>query len=303
MSNLYAGIDLGTRFIKTNNEIIFASGISNHVNNMANNVLTINNERYAMGLFNEKANYDINVNKVLNKNAKLNFLYALYLNTDDDLVMYKTVVVGLPASQCTSKNTDELKQLLTTEDMLDIDVNGIKKTIYVENVEIVPEGSTAYYAIDYQKFNKKKVLILDWGGLTLNQHLFYDDELIDSNTDEFGSLKIYQDMAGKINSEFGTNVKLEELHDILINGLQYKGKTIPVNDTIKDIALSHCENIYKKLKLKWDVDTLQFIPLVGGTSIVMIDYLREYIPHCYLEDKPQFLSAIGMGEIARMCCA
>jgi hypothetical protein len=303
MSDLYAGIDLGTRFTKTNTEIIFPSGISSKINNMANNILTINNERYSMGVFNEKSSYDINVNKTLNKNAKLNYLYALYLNSDDDLVMYKTVVVGLPASQCTSKNTDELKQLLATDDALDIDVNGIKKTILVDNVEIVPEGSTAYYAINYEKFSKKKVLILDWGGLTLNQHLFYDDELIDSNTDEFGSLKIYQDMASKINSEYGTNIKLEEIHEILINGLQYKGTVIPVRDTIKDIALSHCENIYKKLKLKWDVDTLQFIPLVGGTSIVMIDYLREYIPHCYLENKPQFLSAIGMGEIARMCVA
>jgi hypothetical protein len=302
MSDLYAGIDLGTRFTKTNTEIIFPSGMSQKINNMANNVMTINNEKYSMGVFNEKVSYDINVNKTLNKNIKNNFLYGLYLNSPEDLVMYKTVVVGLPASQCTPENTEEFKRLLTTDDTLDIDVNGFKKTIFVDNVEIVPEGSTAYYAIDYEKFDKKKVLVLDWGGLTLNQHLFYDDELIDSNTDEFGSLKIYQDMAGKINSEFGTNIKLEEIHEILINGLQYKGKTIPVRETIKDITMSHCENIYKKLKLKWDIDTIQYIPLVGGTSIVMIDYLREYIPHCYLENKPQFLSAIGMGEIARMCC-
>lgn len=302
MTDLYAGIDLGTRFTKTNNEIIFPSGNSQKISNMANNVMTIHNEKYSMGLFNEKASYDINVNKTLNKNIKLNFLYALYLNSDEDLVMYKTVVVGLPASQCTEENTNEFKKILTTEDTIDIDVNGVRKTIYVDNIEIVPEGSTAYYAIDYEKFNKRKVLILDWGGLTLNQHLFYDDELIDSNTDEFGSLKIYQDMAGRINSEFGTNIKLEELHDILINGLQYKGKNIPIRETIKDIALNYCENIYKKLKLKWDVDTIQYIPLVGGTSIIMINYLREYIPHCYLENKPQFLSAIGMGEIARMCC-
>jgi hypothetical protein len=301
MSNLYAGIDLGTRFTKTNTEIIFPSGIATRINNMANNIMTINNERYSMGVFNEKATYDVNVNKTLNQNSKLNFLYALYSNTDEDLVMYKTVVVGLPASQCTPKNTEEFKNLLTTDDMIDIDVNGIKKTIYVENVEIVPEGSTAYYAIDYDKYCKSKVLVLDWGGLTLNQHLFFDDELIDSNTDEFGSLKIYQDMASKINSEYGTNVKLEELHEILINGLQYKGKTILVRETIKNIALSYCENIYKKLRLKWDVDIIKYVPLVGGTSIVMIDYLREYIPHCYLENKPQFLSAIGMGEIARMC--
>jgi hypothetical protein len=212
MSNLYAGIDLGTRFTKTNTEIIFPSGIATRINNMANNIMTINNERYSMGVFNEKATYDVNVNKTLNQNSKLNFLYALYSNTDEDLVMYKTVVVGLPASQCTPKNTEEFKNLLTTDDMIDIDVNGIKKTIYVENVEIVPEGSTAYYAIDYDKYCKSKVLVLDWGGLTLNQHLFFDDELIDSNTDEFGSLKIYQDMASKINSEYGTNVKLEELH-------------------------------------------------------------------------------------------
>lgn len=298
---MYRGVDLGTRFGKTDNGVIFASGISTDIKNMANNVMILDGKSYTMELFNQKSNYDINMNKTLNNNARLNFVYALYKSTKDDMGLYKGVIVGLPASQCTENNIKKYKEILRIEEPIEVSVNDIKKTILVEEIEIVAEGSTAYYAMNYEQFNKRKTLILDWGGLTLNQHLFLNDENIESYTDEYGSLKIYRDMAGEISSKTGKEVNIEEMDDVILYGLSIQGKIVSVKDYIKEIALDYCKKVYKNLQLKWNIDTIPFVRLVGGTSIFMAEYFKEYVPHAILEDDAQFLSAKGMGIVARMC--
>jgi hypothetical protein len=299
---MYAGIDLGTTFTKTHTGEIFPSGISEDVYNMANKVMVVDGIKYTMELFNEKAEYEINVNKTLNKNARLNFLYAMYKISPYENGVYKGVIVGLPASQWKNDNNiNAFKKLLDLTDSIDIEVNGISKTIFVENLEIVPEGSTAYYALDYKKFNGRKVLILDWGGLTLNSILFQNDEIIDLYTDEFGSLKIYKDIAGEINSILGTNIKLEDMHDVILNGFPIKEKIDLVKEIIERITINYCKQIYKNLKLKWDVETIPYISLIGGSSLSLGKYLCKYIPHIVIEKDAQILAAKGMGYVARMC--
>ncbi len=301
---MYAGIDLGTTFVKTHTGLIFPSGISEDVYNLANNVLSVEGKKYTMELFNEKAEYEINVNKTLNKNARLNFLYAMHKLSSEEDSVFKGVIVGLPASQWKNDdNVNAFKKSLNLSDSIDVEVNGVSKTIFAEEIEIVPEGSTAYYALDYKRFNGRKTLIIDWGGLTLNSILFQNDEIIDVYTDEFGSLKIYKDISGEINSRFGTNVKLEDMHDIILNGFPIKEQIENVKDIIKEIATTYCKQIYKNLKLKWDVDTIPYISMVGGSSISLGQYLCKYIPHAVIEEDARILAAKGMGEIARMCFA
>ena len=301
---MYAGIDLGTTFVKTHTGLIFPSGISEDIYNMANNVMTVEGKRYTMELFNEKAEYEINVNKTLNKNARLNFLYAMHKLSPDENGVFKGVIVGLPASQWKNDdNVNAFKKSLNLSDSIDVEVNGVNKTIFAEEIEIVPEGSTAYYALDYSRFGGRKTLIIDWGGLTLNSILFQNDEIIDVYTDEFGSLKIYKDISGEINSRLGTNVKLEDMHDIILNGFPIKEHLPMVKDIIKEITTTYCKQIYKNLKLKWDVDTIPHVSMIGGSSISLGQYLCKYIPHAGIEENAQTLAAKGMGIVARMCFA
>lgn len=181
----FAGIDLGTTYTKTHTGLTFASGVSDKYTDMANNVLTVHNRNYAMGLFNKKSDYGINLNKTLNPNVRLNYLYALWQLTSGDIGHFKSVVVGLPAGQWKAGLvTNDFKTLLSIKEPITVRVNGKDKIIQVDNVGIVPEGAGAYYAIDYSKFKCAKTLLLDWGGLTLNSCLFQNDELVDVDTNE-----------------------------------------------------------------------------------------------------------------------
>jgi hypothetical protein len=73
----FAGIDLGTTYTKTHTGLVFPSGISETVC-LSNNILEIDGKKYTMELLNDKSEYEINMNKGLNKNTRLNFIYALF---------------------------------------------------------------------------------------------------------------------------------------------------------------------------------------------------------------------------------
>jgi hypothetical protein len=293
------GIDLGTTYVKTSNERVFPSGISENIF-LSNNIMEVDGKKYAMGLLNYKSTFDININKTLNRNVQLNFYYALYLEGIGTECYYSNVYAMLPASQWKNEHTvQKFKELLTIPDGFSVKLNGLEKKITVESIDVIPEGSTAYFTqeVDYEQFNGRKVLLLDWGALTINQILFDKDEVIDLHTDEFGVLKIYKDMAEKITSETGHNVRMEDMYDILCYGFLVNGELIDVEPIIKPIALEHCSQIHKNLKLKWSVENVPYVLLVGAGSITMEKYIKKFIPHAKLQDNAQLLAAIGMNEM------
>lgn len=289
------GIDLGTTFVKTSSEICFPSGISEIIY-PNNDILEIDNKKYTMGLFNIN---DININKSHNSNSRLNFLYALFLESPESENYIEEVLCGLPCSQWKNSSTvSQFKKSILPEKTISFKVNGIQKKIIIDSLNIIPEGSTAYYANDMNnlRFNGEKVLLLDWGGRTLNSLLFDNDDLIDTHTEEFGVLSLYPDLAEKIATETGISIKNEQMYGILKEGLFYKGKFINVDELISPIVYKYCNDVYKSLQLRFNIDTIKHVPLIGGGSIVMNNYIQKYIPQAELQFNAQLLTAIGMGE-------
>jgi actin-like ATPase involved in cell morphogenesis len=301
---MYAGIDLGTTFIKTHTGLVFPSGISEKYTELSTNVMTVGEKTYAMELNHEKSNYGINIDKYKNENIRANFIYALYRIGMSDKMIYRNVVVGLPASQWEINDiVEKYKELLAVPEFTPVIVNNIPAEIRVDNICVVPECASAYYAMDYEQFESMKTLIIDIGGLTINQSLFSNNELMELTTDEDGVLHIYQEMAAEINKHMKSNISLEGMYEIITKGMYHKGMPIDVGAYIDRIADSYCERIYRKLKLKWDVDNIKYVLLIGAGSITMEKYLRKYIPQATLMEDAQFLNARGMYEIAKECIA
>ena len=299
---MYAGIDLGTTYVKTHTGLSFPSGISNKYIDMASNVMSLGNGKYAMELLNEKSDYGVNVNKSLNSNIYLNYIYALYKLSQTEDAMYKNAVVGLPCSQWKVEDiVNDYRGLLNLQNPIKVKVNNIEKTIQVDNIDIAPEGATAYYAMDYERFDGMKTLLLDFGGLTLNQILFQNNEIIDVETFEDGVLKVYQEMSSEINSYLGTNLKIEDMYDILTKGYFHKGVEMDIKSYTNPIAINYCDRIYKKLKLRWGIDSIKHVPLIGAGSITMEKHLKYFCPQTELQEDAQILAAKGMEMIAREC--
>jgi hypothetical protein len=296
---MFIAVDLGTTYIKLSTGDIFPSGISENIC-LSSNVLTVNNKQYAMELQNANA-FDININKGLNKNTKLNFIYALAKSTNEEYTIFNDVFSSLPCSQWKNSTTvEKYKSYLSIPEPLEVDINGFKKTIQTEEISIIPEDASAYYTpdMDNQRFEGRKVLLCGFGSLTFNSILFENDEIIDLHTDEIGILKIYKDMAEAINSSTGENIEYTDMYNIIQNGLYINGILVDIEPIIKPVALYHCNNIYRNLKLKWSISSIPFVPIIGGGAITMYKYLKAFIPHLEITATPQTLAVIGMGMIA-----
>jgi hypothetical protein len=298
---LNPAIDFGTVATKLHTGEIFPSGYSEIIYNMASQVMTVDGKKYAMALFNEKAQYDTNSDKSLNKNIRLNYLYSLHKLTKDDIGIYTGALVSLPALQWKNDNiVARYKKIFEFENNVPklVDLNGVSKELYVDDVEVVPEDSMAYYSdlMQSERFNKRRVLIVGLGSFNMNQILYENDEMIDCDTVEIGCLKIFQDMASAINCVSNTNIVREQMHDIYQHGL----KNIDVKTLVKPVGIIYEHQIYRQLKLRWSVDTIPFVILIGGGNIIMADYIKELIPHAELAPNPQVIAALGMGEVVRM---
>jgi hypothetical protein len=296
---MIAGIDLGTTYTKDHLGNIYPSGISENTL-MSTNVFAVDNKQYAMELHHQRAEYDTNINKGLNKNTRINFLYALYKLAESENTIFETVLTALPCSQWKNDITvEQFKKYLLYNMPLELDLNGNKKTILIENLEIVPESSTAYYAtnMDYYRFNGRKVLIVDIGGLTINSCLYDGDQYVDCHTDESGILKVYKDTAEAIMTETGENIRYTDMFNILKSGLYIRGQKVDIEPIILPVIMTHCNSIYKDLKLKWSIDTIPYVIMIGAGSITLHKYILHFIPHAELSSDPQIIAAIGMGEM------
>jgi len=291
---MYAAIDLGTTFIKPHNGEIFPSGVSEVVYDMATSVMTVDGKSYTMELYN---NYDTNSNKSLNKNVKLNYLLALHKITDGDMGIYKDVIVPLPAKQWDNEDSVKMyKELLRLDNSVIVDVNGVQKEIYVDNVGIVPEDFYAYHTeeVNKERFNGDKVLLIGIGSWNSNQYLIDNDNIDKSSSNEMGCLKVFIDIVERIN---------DEVYKTLIKGLSYKGQLIDIRPFVKDIFMDYSKKFYIDVKNKFSVDTIPHVICIGGGSLVMYEYLCNYIPHLELIDNAQNVAVKGMKLMLDVNCA
>jgi hypothetical protein len=297
MNDLYGGLDLGTTFSKLHTGEIFASGISEKVYDMAQNVMTVDGKRYTMELFSENASYDMNSNKALNRNIRLNFLYSLHKLADKDMGIFKDVLVNLPAKQWENESSVKMyKKLLEFDNSVFVDVNGEQKELYVDSIGVVPEDFPAYFTeeVNNARFNKRKVLLIGIGSFNSNQYLIKNDEIEESDSNEMGCLRIFQKVASAINSVHNTNVKKESVYDVMQNGLFKDGEVIDITSIANEIIYPECEKFTQEMKLRWSIDTIQNVIMVGGGGLVLRPYLCKYIPHLELINNAQNVAAKGM---------
>jgi hypothetical protein len=297
MNDLYGGLDLGTTFSKLHTGEIFASGISEKVYDMAQNVMTVDGKRYTMELFSENASYDMNSNKALNRNIKLNFLYSLHKLADKDMGIFKDVLVNLPAKQWENESSVKMyKKLLEFDNSVFVDVNGEQKELYVDSIGVVPEDFPAYFTeeVNNARFNKRKVLLIGIGSFNSNQYLIKNDEIEESDSNEMGCLRIFQKVASAINSVHNTNVKKEGVYDVMQNGLFKDGEVIDITSIANEIIYPECEKFAQEMKLRWSINNISNVICVGGGSIVLKPYLCKYIPHLELINNAQNVAAKGM---------
>lgn len=249
------GVDLGNYAVKTSERVHFLSKISGMDNFTEDNKFIYNNKKYYIG----EGEFSTDWNKSRKENTLPLLFSAIYKSTEDSL---NQVVIGAPIQQYKGCK-DELKELIENNRCGIIN----DKQIIITDIEVAPEGASAYYNIDVdirKEIGNKQLIITDVGGRTTDISLFINKKITDVKTIPVGMLNIFQDIIDYINTTYTENFVLEDGETVLKEGLFLNGENKDIS-FITPILQRYFSSIYKDLQLKFNVNK-GYMYLTGGGS-------------------------------------
>lgn len=278
------GVDLGNYGVKTSDKVRFLAKISG-VNAFTKNEVKINNKKLSYGV----GEFETNYQKARKQNT-LPLLYTALSMSNDQLFQ---VVLGLPIQQY-KKNKAELIELIENNKVANI--NG--KDIIITDIEVAPEGASAYYNLPSEiksDIGKKQLTIVDIGGRTTDICLFQEGGIKDYITLGEGMLNIYSDIVSKVNEVYDQNLVLEDGEEILKEGLFLYGKQQDIS-FIQPILKRHFDSIFKDLQLRFNVDK-GFVLLTGGGSLTLQQPFKNRLNNLIVSNDPVFDNALGFKKV------
>lgn len=232
----------------------------------------------------------------LNKGAKDNFLplllTGLVLNNEND--PFQQIVCGLPINQYKA-NKESLKNLVLSNRVREVTLNGEPKKIIITDFEVYPEGVGAYYSLN----TNDDVIIIDLGGRTTDIAYIVDKKLKNSSTIAVGTLNIYKDIADRLNSLYSLDLDILAAERIINRGyLEIDGSRVDLS-FITEILKKNFTKINDDLSMKFPARTEKIILVGGGYKLFEKAFKKRY-QNSYVADNPIYANSIGFRKVAEM---
>lgn len=287
------GVDKGSTYIKTDNNLCIRATIrryksSDIILNSDSIVLGYDDEKWIVG---EKGNYSTDLMKSEHYNTRLFILLAIGLSSND-INITADIVTGLPIGLYSIQKKQMKDLLINTSNT--IHINGKRKNININRVEIFPEGAGAFYSQQIYK----DALIIDIGGLSVDIAQFRGGKLIKFSTYTMGAMKLYSKIAHSLNSAYALSLDEWDIENVLNEGLYIYG--MPVDTDMNEIASEHVLEIIEKIALEYDIKSNKNVFLTGGPSDWLIQYFKFDIPQLKSLGNSQFTNAIGYANVGKV---
>lgn len=278
------GIDLGNWNIKTSEGDIFPSRYT-----VVENILGATGD----SLEYEGIKYYIKEGKLENNYDKANketnmilFLYALAIQKTN----YFKAVVGLPVLAY-KNNKDTFREKLLENKIYNLKLNGIEKTIVIEDIIVFPEGAGAYFNIQNRA---KNAIVIDIGGGTTNIVSFKNGKLDKYTTIAKGMIELYNRIRECLNSEYTLKLELEDIENLMKEGLKVDGKEVNWS-FVKPIINDLVNELMNELR-NFEIRT-STVYLTGGGSKLLRAALRNKVPGLVLVEDYLFSNAKGFKNV------
>lgn len=263
------GVDKGSMYTKTINEM-FPSIIREVKDEIGlaelesvGQKITIQGKEYIIG---GTGDYATDLLKSQQENTKL-LVYAAIAKSLERKVELADIVVGLPINQYT-KQGEAMKEMLHTSNFIDcILSNSTHCSFKIRGVEVFPEGAGVFYSMDTKQYANKKIIILDIGGLSVDVVEFVNRKMCSYSTYPLGVMKLNAKVVNEINRTFDTQLTEWDMERIRMDGLRVEGEKVKFDEG--DIKYEHVEDIYRKLKLEYDLRSTDEIIVAGGGGILL----------------------------------
>jgi len=279
------GIDVGNYSLKSNTGINIKALVSKEENILGSGiVLEMDNNKYIIG----EGSFETE----LNKSSKDNFLPLLYtgiaLSSEDD---FNSIVCGLPINQY-KENYKQLEDLISNNKIKNVRINGVERTIIIENFKVYPEGIGAYYSLGINE----DIILIDIGGRTTDIAYIADRKHQKSSTVAVGTLNIYKSVADVLNAKYSLDLGLKDIDRIIDRGsLKIDGEMIDLS-FITTILKTNFMKIKEDLDFKFPARTEQIVLVGGGAKLFSKAFMKRY-SNCIIADNPIYANSMGFKKV------
>lgn len=284
------GVDLGNYGVKTSERVSFFSKISDKEIFTEENKTVYEDKELYIG----EGEFSTDWDKSMKENTLPLLFTALARSSKENIFQ---VVLGLPIQQY-KQNKDKLKDLIERNRGKTLRVGDKSRDIIISDVEIAPEGASAYYNLSRDSkslIGNKPLTIVDIGGRTTDICLFQDRKIKGFKTIPVGMLNIYTDIVAEVNSRFTESFKLEDGESILREGLFLYGEQKDIS-FVKSILQRHFNSIFKELQLNFELSR-GYVLLTGGGSLILRRPFQNRIKNVIISDDPVFDNVIGFKRV------
>jgi len=264
--------------------------------------IDINNKSYIIGEQGQDKSYDTSKTNELHQ---ISCYVAITRYLEPETKGNKiSMVLACPLSVIRLSNAkEEYKQLIKGNGEIHVVVNNKNYYFEIENIMLKAEGSGITF-LEPDRFLGKNVLVLDLGGLNLGISLYRNKvcKNEDRHIEECGTDKLISFVSEQL-TEYrkGNLVDDDTCEAALKNGGLKKDGELDM-DSISYIQKAKCKyfnEVMKQVKKhKIDINNLDEIIFVGGTTHHIKSIISKEIKHSYIPSKPQWCTAEGLYKIA-----
>lgn len=284
------GVDLGNYSVKTSEKVYFLSKITEVEKLEDDKGIVIDKKQYFIG----EGQFQTDWNKSKKENL-IPMLFAALAKSNTENIFQ--VVLGLPIQQYKA-NRDGLKDFIMTNKAQEVVLEGKRRMIVIQDLEIAPEGASAYHNLTVAQklqIGKKQLLIVDIGGRTTDISLFKGNHVEDYKTIPVGVLNIYSDIVDSVNERYTQNFKLEDGEDLLNNGLFLNGKEQDIS-FVQPLIKNSFDEILKEMNLNFNLDQ-GYVLLTGGGSKLLEKPFKKRLANIIMSSNPIFDNALGFLKV------
>lgn len=257
------GIDIGNYNVKTSEDVIFKSAISEKIE-FGNKFdkIEIDNKVYYVGTGKLEVDY-----RKFDKDNYIPLLLAAICKSSNSVE--NRIGLGLPIKQYYTFKDDLVNKLLNKS--YDVTFNDTRRRIRITDVQVFPEsvaGIINHYNDTLFNVKHKDIVSLDIGGKTTDIALIKNKKVIQSSQINVGTIDIYNCIKNSLEAKyFDIKISLDNISDFLENGFYYKGERQNLNFAIKQCN-DLFKEIYTELNLNYPVNTSAVVFQGGGSELL-----------------------------------
>lgn len=262
----------------------------------------LDGKAYIIGEQGQDKSYDTSKTHILHKLACYTAITQfLEPNTKDNKI---SMVLACPLSVLRSQSAkEEYKSFIQGEGEINITVDGESYTFEITEIMIKAEGSGIVYS-EPELFIGKNVLVIDLGGLNEGVSLYKNK--VCKNEDRFieecGTDRLIENVRYQlIDYRKGNNITVDEAEKALTDGGLKKSGELDMESV--NYLRKAKENYFKEVMThikehKIDIDLLDKVVFVGGTTQHIKEIISKEISHSYVPVNSQWSTVYGLYKIA-----